>query len=113
MSKNSVCAQSLSHVRLFVTLWNIAWQAPLSMGFSQQEYCSGLTFPPLGDLPHLGIKSLSPVAPPLAGRMSHLETPPKTLKPTIKKIPYIQRRKETTTRWLEWHNHNKIKSYTS
>ena len=44
-------AQLLSRVRLFVTLWTVARQAPLSMGFSRQEYWSGLPFPPPGDLP--------------------------------------------------------------
>ena len=39
-----------SHVRLFMTLWTIARQAPLSMGFSRQEYWSGLPCPPPGDL---------------------------------------------------------------
>ena len=43
-----MCAQSLSCVRLFVTPWTVAHQAPLSMGFSRQEYWSGLPFPPLG-----------------------------------------------------------------
>ena len=38
---NSLCAQLLSHVRLFVTPWTIAHQAHLSMGFSRQEYWSG------------------------------------------------------------------------
>ena len=50
----------LSHfscVRLFVTLWTVAHQAPLSMGFSRQEYLSGLPFPTLGDLPHQGLNS--------------------------------------------------------
>ena len=45
-----VCAQSLSHVWLFVTLRTAAHQAPLSMVLSRQEYYSGLPFPPLGDL---------------------------------------------------------------
>ena len=44
-------AQLLSHVRLFATLWTVACQAPPSMGFSRQEYWSGLPFPPPGDLP--------------------------------------------------------------
>ena len=43
--------KSLSHVQLFVTPWTVAHQAPLSMGFSRQEYWSGLTFPSPGDLP--------------------------------------------------------------
>ena len=51
---------SLSHVWLFVTPWTVACQAPLSTGFSSQEYCSGLLFPSLGDLPDLGIKPRSP-----------------------------------------------------
>ena len=43
-----------SHVQLFVTLWTIAHQVPLSMGFSRQEYWSGLLCPPPGDLPNPG-----------------------------------------------------------
>ena len=46
----------LSHVRLFVTSWTVACQAPLSMGFSKLEYWSGLSFPPPGDLPDPGTK---------------------------------------------------------
>ena len=51
----------LSHfscVRLFVTLWTIACQAPLFLGFSRQEYWSGLICPPSGDLPNPGILCL-------------------------------------------------------
>ena len=58
----------LSRVRLFVTLWTVAYEAPLSMGFSRQEYWSGLPFLSPGDLPYPGIKSTSPVSPALAGR---------------------------------------------
>ena len=43
-------APSLSHVRFFETLWTVACQAPVSMGFSGEEYWSGLSFPPLEDL---------------------------------------------------------------
>ena len=57
-------AKSLSHVQLFATLWTVAHQASLSIGFSRQEYCSGLPCPPPGDLPNLGIE---PVSPALAG----------------------------------------------
>ena len=46
----------ISHIRLFETLWTVACQAPLSMGFSRQEYWSGLPCPPPGDLPNPGIK---------------------------------------------------------
>ena len=52
--------KSLSRVRLFVTPWTVAHQAPLSMGFSRQEYWSGLPFPSPGDLPDPGIKPRSP-----------------------------------------------------
>ena len=48
--------KSLSRVRLFVTPWTVAYQAPLSMGFSRQEYWSGLPFPSPGDLPNPGIE---------------------------------------------------------
>ena len=52
--------KSLSRVRLFVTPWTVAHQAPPSMGFSRQEYWSGWPFPSLEDLPDLGIKPRSP-----------------------------------------------------
>ena len=58
----------LSHVQLFVTLWTIAHQAPLSMGFSRQEYWSGLPCPPPGHLPDPGIKPISLMSPALASR---------------------------------------------
>ena len=66
-----------SHVSFFVTPWTVAFQAPLSMGWSQQEYGSGLPCPPLGDLPYLGIQSTSPAAPALAGRFFATEPPGK------------------------------------
>ena len=56
-----------SCVQLFVTLWNIAHQAPLSMGFSRQQYWSGLPCPPPRDLPDPGIEPESLVSPALAG----------------------------------------------
>ena len=52
--------KSLSCVRLFATPWTVAHQPPLSMGFSRQEYWSGLPFPSLGALPNPGIESRSP-----------------------------------------------------
>ena len=54
---NSV--QSLSRVRLFVTPWTVARQTSLSMGFSRQEYWSGLPCPPPGDLSNPGIEPRS------------------------------------------------------
>ena len=47
------------------TLWTVAHQAPLSLGFSRLEYWSGLPCPPTGDLPDPGIKPMSPIAPAL------------------------------------------------
>ena len=56
-----VCMQShFSPVRLFVTPWTVARQALLFMGFSRQEYWSGLHCPPLRDLPNPGIELVSP-----------------------------------------------------
>ena len=54
-----VKVKSLSRVRLFATLWTVAYQAPLSMEFSRQEYWNGLPFPSPGDLPDPGIKPWS------------------------------------------------------
>ena len=54
---------ALSHVHLFATSWTLAHQAPLSMGFSRQEYWNGLPFPTLGNLPNPGIKPTSPIFP--------------------------------------------------
>ena len=50
----------LSCVQLFAHLWTVAHHAPLFMGFSRQEYESGLSFPPPGDLPSPQIESMSP-----------------------------------------------------
>ena len=53
-SKVKVKVKFLGRVRLFVTLWTVAYQVPPSMGFSRQEYWSGLSFPSPGDLPNPG-----------------------------------------------------------
>ena len=50
----------LSRFRFFATLWTVARQAPLSMEFSRQGYCSGLPFPSPGDLPNPRIEPGSP-----------------------------------------------------
>ena len=52
--------KSLSPIRLFVTPWTVAYQAPLSMGFSRQQYWNGLPFPSPGDLPNPEIEPGSP-----------------------------------------------------
>ena len=50
------CAQLLGRVQLFVTPWTVGHQASLSMGFFRQECCSGLPFPPPGDLSDPGVE---------------------------------------------------------
>ena len=64
--------------RFFATLWTIACQSPLSMGFSREEYWSGLPFPSPGDLPNPGTESTSLISPaPIGGFF----TPSTTWKP--------------------------------
>ena len=58
--KVKVKVKSLSRVRLFATPWTVAHQTSPSMGFSRQEYWSGLPFPSPGDLPDPGIELRSP-----------------------------------------------------
>ena len=60
-------AKLLSHVRLFATPWTVAHQAPPSMGFSRQEYWSGLPFRSPGDLPNPGIEPAPLASPALLG----------------------------------------------
>ena len=55
-----VKVKSLSRVRLFETPWTVTYQVPLSMGFSRQEFWSGLPFPSPGDLSNPGIEPRSP-----------------------------------------------------
>ena len=66
-----ICAvlNRFSCVQLFETLWTIACQALLSMGFSRQEYYSGLPFLPKGDLPNPAIEPKSLMSPVLAGKV--------------------------------------------
>ena len=69
----AVCAQSLSGVQLFATLWTVVHQAPLSTGLSRQEYWSGLSFPSPGDLSDPGTKPKFPVSPALQADSSPAE----------------------------------------
>ena len=62
----------LSCVRLFVILWTVAHQAPLSMGFSRKEYWNEFPFPPPGDLPN------SEIEPALASKFFTTEPPGKS-----------------------------------
>ena len=65
-----------SRVQLFSALWTVAHQAPLSMGFSRQEYWSRLPCPPPGDLPDPGTEPVSPAAPALQAHSFTTESPP-------------------------------------
>ena len=67
-TKVQTCIPShFSCVQFFATLWTVAHQAPLSIGFSRQEYWSGLPRLSLGDLPNPGIELASLMSPALAG----------------------------------------------
>ena len=66
-SRHVYMPSCFSGVQLFVTLWIRAYQAPLSMGFSRQNYWSGLPCPPPGGLPDWGIKPAALMSPALAG----------------------------------------------
>ena len=87
LSNCSVCMPShSSFVWLFATLWTVACQAPLSMGFSRQENWSGLLCPLPGHLPAPRVKPMSPVAPALQAHsllLSHWQRP-SSFKPGVK-----------------------------
>ena len=68
MSFLCACVLScFSHIQLFETAWTVVHQAPLFMGFSRQEYWSGLPFPSPEDLPNAGIEPMSLMSLELAG----------------------------------------------
>ena len=79
-----------SRVQLFATPWTVAYQAPPSMGFSRQEYWSGVTFPSPGDLPNSGIE---PGSPALQADALTSEPPGK-----LKQITCIQITKSSKTK---------------
>ena len=76
-----MCVRMLSNfsrLRIFATLWTVTCQAPLSMGFSRQEYWSGLPFPSPGDLPNPEIELVSAASPALQQTLyplRHLKSP--------------------------------------
>ena len=88
----------LSHVRLFATPWTVAFQAPPSMGFSRQEYWSGLPFPSPGDLPNPGIE---PGSPTLQADTLPSEPPGKLM---LRESSH----KKTNTAWIHLHEISKI-----
>ena len=92
--KVKVKVKSLSRVWLFATLWIVAHQIPPSMGFSRQEYWSGLLFPSPGDLPNPGIEHRSPnfrqTLQPLShqGSKQPIATPKSPSHPTLPAVTY-------------------------
>ena len=97
-----VCVCVWSVMSDFVTLWAAACQTPLSMGFSRQEYWSGLPCPPPGDLPNPGTEPMSLTSPHWQVGSLPLEPPGKPLvAQMVKKLPAMQ---QTWVWSLEWEN---------
>ena len=69
MWTTSAVRASHSVVSDSATPWTVARQAPLSMGFSRREHCSGFPSPPLGDLPNPGVEPASLMSPALVGSL--------------------------------------------
>ena len=97
--------KSLSRVRLFVTPWTVALQAPLSMGFSRQEYWSGLPFPSPGDLPNPGI---GPGSPTLQADALPSEPPGSIGVHKLNLGKYITQQKCWATRYKANTDYNKV-----
>ena len=90
--ENMLLLSHFSHVWFFITLWTlVTLQVPVTMGFSRQEYWSGMPCPPPGDLSNPGTEPMSPVVLALQTNslpLSHQESPCKNIKKLIKK--YLQ-----------------------
>ena len=104
--------KSLNHIRLFATPWTVAYQSPPSMGFSGQEYWSGLPFPSPEDLPDPGIEPGSPALqadalpsePPSACIILNVLFKPRYIC-VILLISLIRKRKEAYSAWPIAHCH--------
>ena len=86
--------KSLSPVRFFATPWTVACLAPPSMGFSSQEYWSGLPFPSPGDLPGPGFE---PGSPTLQADSLPSELPGKSLLTKRKHLNYLKEQQSSKT----------------
>ena len=91
----------LRYVQLFATLWNVAHKTPQSMRFSRQEYWSGSSCPPPGDLSNLGIEPSSLRSPTLTGSLS-LVLPEKHLLRSWMRLKKKTKKQNTFRRALEW-----------
>ena len=98
----------ISSIQLFVTPWTVAYQAPLSIGFSRQEYWRRLPFPSPGDLPDPGIKAVSLMSPSLADGFFNTRATWEALSTTGANIYEIQRFQKNPdfqlflTTWRTW-----------
>ena len=92
--------KSLSCVQLFVTPWTEAYQAPRSMGFSRQEYWSGLPFPSPGDLPNPGIEPSSPALQTDALLSEPLEKPVAESEEELRSL-LVKVKEESEKSWLK------------
>ena len=95
--EDSLWSCVLSHfscVWLCATPWTVVHQAPLSMGFSRQEYCSGFPFPSPGDLPNPGVEPGSP-----ALQVDSLPSEPQGKPLKLTEIPLSNKKKWTTCSW--------------
>ena len=109
----------LSHVWPFVTPWTVARQAPLSVGFSREEYRRRLPYPSPGDLPNLGTEHSSPVLQADSLLLSHRGRPQTEMRPSSK-VSSGKKGKTNLhflpwTEWfffldlfLEWHKSNRL-----
>ena len=92
-----VKVKSLSRVRLFATPWTVASQGPPSMGFSRQEYWSGLPFLSPGDLPNPGIEPGSP-----ALQADALPSEPTREAPPVSVVGYNEIRRASLLLFLKY-----------
>ena len=115
-----LCACVLScytHGQLFATLWTVTHQAPLSTGFSRQEYRSGLPCPSPGDCPNPGIEPMSPEAPALQEGslpLSHWGSPTLFVRTQRKIQMLVNNKTDTIVEYSYWgvlYNKKKKKNY--
>ena len=92
-----VCDQSLSRVQFYATPWTVAYQALLSMGFSREEYWSGLPFPTAGDLLELVMEPASLTSPVLAGGLFTTMPPGKPQKHMYLKATFWSKKQATSS----------------
>ena len=91
---------------LFMTLWTIDHQAPVSLGFSKQEHGSRLPFPPPGNHPNSGIEHASPPSLALAGGFFTTEPPGKTYEWPLLNLMWLCNLVTSALRWyyIFWHS---------